>query len=227
MLRRIRTALAGTPVERLLRAALRRPTVAFDTSGDYWERRYRAAGTSGAGSYGRLAAFKAEVLNRFVAEHAIGSVIEFGSGDGNQAALFDFPRYTGFDVSDAAVALCREKFAVDPTKSFHNVTQFADQRAELTLSLDVIYHLVEDAVFERYMTDLFAASTRYVGIYSSDRDDPRTGDAHVRHRRFSDWIARHAPDANRILHVPNPYPENPLRPGSTSFAEFHFYEIGA
>ena len=35
----------------------------FPGSEKYWEKRYIAGGNSGAGSYGKLAEFKAEVLN--------------------------------------------------------------------------------------------------------------------------------------------------------------------
>ena len=56
----------------------------FAGSEAYWQRRYQDGQGSGAGSYGQLAQFKAEYLNRFVAEHAIADVIEFGCGDGNQ-----------------------------------------------------------------------------------------------------------------------------------------------
>ena len=38
-------------------------------SGEYWENRYKANGNSGAGSYNRLAEFKAEVINGFVKEN--------------------------------------------------------------------------------------------------------------------------------------------------------------
>ena len=54
----------------------------------YWENRYKNNGNSGAGSYGRLAEFKADVINNFIAENKITSVIEFGCGDGNQLSLF-------------------------------------------------------------------------------------------------------------------------------------------
>ena len=37
----------------------------FRNSTDYWERRYRKGGNSGAGSYNRLARFKAGFLNGF------------------------------------------------------------------------------------------------------------------------------------------------------------------
>jgi hypothetical protein len=35
-------------------------------------------------------------------------------------------------------------------------------RAELGLSLEVIFHLVEDDVFDVYMRHLFASATRFV-----------------------------------------------------------------
>ncbi|MGD9858413.1 MAG: hypothetical protein AB7U20_26025 [Planctomycetaceae bacterium] len=59
----------------------------FTGSSDYWVRRYRKGRNSGGGSYGRLAEFKAQVLNDLVREHRIQTVIEFGCGDGNQLAL--------------------------------------------------------------------------------------------------------------------------------------------
>ncbi len=61
----------------------------------YWSGHYSAGRRSGGGSYGKLAAFEAEVLNGFVRENAIGSVIEFGCGDGNQLGLSNYPAYLG------------------------------------------------------------------------------------------------------------------------------------
>ena len=55
----------------------------FD-SGAYWSARYRRGETSGSGSYGENAKYKADFLNGFVQENGINSVIEFGCGDGAQ-----------------------------------------------------------------------------------------------------------------------------------------------
>src|SRR6266571_3595448 len=90
----------------------------FPGSVAYWERRYAGGGTSGLGSYGELAQFKANVLNKFVSEHSVQSVIEFGCGDGNQLALCRYPRYIGLDVSRSAIMRCLERFRDDPSKSF-------------------------------------------------------------------------------------------------------------
>ena len=40
-------------------------------------------------TYGELGRAKADFLNNFVRSHAIGSIIEFGCGDGYQLSLAD------------------------------------------------------------------------------------------------------------------------------------------
>ena len=196
----------------------------FPGSEIYWEQRYAAGGTSGAGSYGEFAKFKAEILNAFVAEKGVKSVIEFGCGDGNQLTLAEYPSYLGFDISEAAVNACRKRFEGDPTKAFDVIPRYGGQQADLAVSLDVVYHLVEDEIFDEYMRKLFIASKQYVVVYSSDTDDNRGFDGtHVKHRRFSSWIKRNLPGWRLIKHIPNRYPyRGDHRTGS--FAEFFFYE---
>src|SRR5690348_14977223 len=119
----------------------------FQGSAHYWTRRYELGGDSGSGSQGQLAAFKADVLNGFVEEESVKSVIEFGCGDGNQLTLARYPLYVGFDISPEAVARCRRLFANDSSKSFALVAEYLNETAELALSLDVVFHLVEDSVY--------------------------------------------------------------------------------
>ena len=163
----------------------------------YWEARYVLGGTSGPGSYGELAQFKARALNDFVEENDIDSVVEFGCGDGTQLELASYPRYVGLDVSRQAVRMCHERFEQDHSKSFflYDPACFVDHHdlfsADLALSLDVIYHLVEDSIFTAYMTHLFEAADQFVAIYSSNSRE-RSLALHVRHRPFTDWIANHA-----------------------------------
>jgi SAM-dependent methyltransferase len=124
-------------------------TEEFTSSSEYWELRCKTGGNSGAGSYGRLARFKAEFLNRFVEEQHIKSVIEFGCGDGAQLELASYPSYTGVDVSVKAVDVCRSKFKGVSSKRFLHMNDVVSGTvADLSLSLDVIYHLVEDSTFD-------------------------------------------------------------------------------
>lgn len=203
--------------------------VTFEGSQHYWEQRYRAGATSGAGSYGRLAEFKARVLNRFVADHQVSRVIELGCGDGNQLSLSQYPKYIGLDVSARAVALCSKRFRNDSKMSFNLyntnslLQQFPDLSADLSLSLDVIFHLVEDDVFSGYMQNLFGVSTRYVIIYSSNIDEC-TNTAHVRHRRFSSFVDSCLTDWRLLKHIPNEYPYDHQDQNDTSMSDFHIYE---
>ena len=196
----------------------------FPGSAAYWEQRYATGGNSGVGSYDRLAEFKAEVLNGFIATHPVQTVIEFGCGDGNQLRLATYPMYVGLDVSSTAIAQCRLLFASDANKVFHLMDNYHGERADLALSLDVIYHLVEDEVFTRYMQALFAASNRYVIIYASDSENNRGYEGtHVKHRKFTQWIQEQMPVWTLVAHVPNRYPyRGDNRTGS--FAEFYIYE---
>lgn len=195
----------------------------FPGSARYWARRYAAGGTSGEGSYGDLATFKAEIINKFVAANNISSIIEFGCGDGNQLTLMNYPRYAGFDVSHQAVSLCQKRFAMDPSKSFAHLDDYRGEKADLALSLDVVFHLVEEAVFEEYMRRLFSASLRHVLIYSSNCQSCEGTAPHVRHRVFTDWVTANEPGFALAKIVPNRYPTG-LRPGATSFAHFFFFD---
>ena len=190
-------------------------------SSRYWEQRYRLGGNSGAGSYNRLAEFKAQFLNDFVAVNKVSSIIEFGSGDGAQLALSAYPAYVGVDVSQTVLELLRTRFAGHKSYVFlHSSEVGSDIKAELSLSLDVVYHLVEDNVYERYMQQLFDASTKWVIIYSSNMEGWEA--PHVRHRKFTDWVEKHRADVTLIEHVPNRYPLDPTDP-DTSLAEFYVY----
>lgn len=214
-------AVARTPLVLGIRRRL-----GFRDSSSYWEKRYQQGKTSGVGSYGRLAAYKAEVLNEFVAKSNVQSVIEFGCGDGTQLALAKYPSYVGVDVAQGSIALCEKRFAGDTSKSFYLTTKIpADLgQFDLALSLDVVYHLVEDQVFEAYMGSLFAHAGRFVVIYSSNKVEP-SGVPHVRHRLFTKWIEANASQWRKVGVIPNRYPEDPKRPDDTSFADFYIFEL--
>jgi hypothetical protein len=194
----------------------------FD-SASYWEARYKSGHTSGAGSVGRLAAFKADFLNRFVELNDINSVIDFGVGDGRQLLLLRFPAYLGVDVSKTAIQACQKihngnqnvRFILE--EELHN----ADE-CDMAISLDVIYHLVEDRIFENYLRRLFLFAKQFVVIYSSDFD--RSWNAqHVRHRNFTKVVAEQHPEWRLMAAVPNAYRFDSKNPQETSFSDFAVY----
>lgn len=199
----------------------------FSGSKDYWEKRYASGGNSGTGSYDKLAAFKAEIINSFIKENHIASVIEFGCGDGNQLALGAYPKYIGLDVSRTSINICANKFTRDPSKSFflYDSKAFVDKfevfKVDLAMSLDVIYHLTEDDVFASYMTHLFGAAKHYVMIYSTDVESPQT--YHVKHRNFTKWIETNIQGYQLMTKIPNKYPYDPQDEYSSN-ADFFIYK---
>lgn len=198
----------------------------FTNSTDYWRERYRRGGNSGAGSYNHLAEFKAEVLNKIVVDQKIDNVIEFGSGDGNQLTFANYPKYTGFDVSKDAIALCKAKFSGDNTKTFVHLEDYdlSRHQADLALSLDVIFHLIEDDVFDDYMRRLFDSSRNLVVIYSSNTDDNSEVEAdHVKHRQFTRWIDAHQSHWRLVDIIKNKYPYDGNHE-LTSFADFFVFQ---
>lgn len=195
----------------------------FPGSSTFWENRYRDGKHSGWGSYGRLADFKARIVNSIVEKANFKSVIEFGCGDGNQLSLAKYPKYTGYDVADCVVKMCKWIFRDDETKDFFNMKDYDDRTADLGLSLDVVFHLVEDDVFEKYMNTLFDASTKVVIIYSSNTDDNPPGTApHVRHRKFTNWVKENRPDWGLENKIYNLYPYNGDSKNE-SFSDFYIF----
>jgi hypothetical protein len=191
------------------------------SSGEYWESRYRTGGTSGMGSVGRLAHFKAATINGFIAVSEITGVIDLGCGDTSQLALLELPAdYVGVDVSPAALERCNARF---PDRRFILPDALRTvSPAMLTLALDVIYHLVEDHIFAATLRTLFAWATRFVVIYASNLE-AASPSPHVRHRRFTDHVAATEPDWRLLAQLPNPYPFDAAKPDDTSFADFFIY----
>jgi SAM-dependent methyltransferase len=232
----LREAIKATPiVGPALRKLLARIRKRRFSSKRYWDERYRQGGNSGAGSYGKLADFKAEVINRFIREYGVQSVVEFGCGDGNQLSLLRCNKYVGLDVSRRAIQVCRERFAADPSKRFavygSGSAAPGAYLSDLALSLDVIFHLVEDDVFTAYMRTLFENASRLVIVYSDDRDLEylESIEEHVRHRKFTDWIGANCPAWRLLEHIPNRFPladrfSPDGKTGSGSFADFWIYE---
>ncbi len=101
------------------------------------------------------------------------------------------------------------------------MAEYQGESAQLTLSLDVIYHLIEDDVYFFYMERLFGSSERFVIIYSSNFDAPQR--YHEKPRQFTKWVETNAPHWKLMRHIPNRFPYSGN--GDTgSFSEFYIYQ---
>lgn len=198
----------------------------------YWEKRYASGRNSGSGSYGRLAHFKAQFLNQFVIKNEIKSVVEFGCGDGAQLALAEYPQYIGLDISPTVIENCKRIFEQDKRKQFivYDPERFdpLSIQVELGLSLDVIYHLSNDEVYQAYLDHLFAASSHFVIIYSNSEQGSRSGvndsAGYVRFRDVVSDVQQSQPEWTLASATPNRFPFSTLSPSNTSFADFFVFE---
>lgn len=169
----------------------------FRGSEGYWEERYAGGGTSGSGSYGHLAAFKAEVLNRIVADRGAASVLELGCGDGSQLALASYPTYVGLDVAPTAVRLCPSTCSTTWWRSMRGSCTCATSSARAAAS---------------------SPSTRWTRISLGSVAISCT--AASLHR----WRPT-CPHGGSLTASTNPYPLDPARPDEGSLASFFLYEL--
>lgn len=191
---------------------------------DYWDGRYKNGGNSGSGSYGKLCEFKAKVINNFVLKNNIRTVCEIGCGDGNQLSYLEIPEYQGFDISETIINKCSEIFKSDDSKKFSDYKNIAKhkKRYDLSMSLDVIFHLVDDTDYEKYMDNLFKLSNKFVIIYSSNRQDVGDTAPHVKHREFTKTIELKYKNFKQIGFIKNEYPIEKFKSGSHS--DFYIFE---
>jgi hypothetical protein len=126
------------------------------------------------------------------------------------------------DIAPAAVDRCLKLFEGDPAKKFalYDPVSFHPEsvRAEVGLSMEVIFHLTEDDLYEQYLRHLFAAATRFVVIFSSDEAGLSGGRfPHFKSRHFTSDIPWLAPDWHYTRLIQNPHRD-------ISISDFHIFE---
>jgi len=96
----------------------------------------------------------------------------------------------GLDFSEYAIKQCRALFSEDPNKSFmlYIPSRFFNTNfiiADLVVSLDVLYHIVDDRDYYKTLHDIFSSSRKFVILYTSIeayRYEKFREGSHVRHR---------------------------------------------
>lgn len=170
------------------------------TTTEYWETRYAHGRGPGAGSVGEAGRMKAARVNELLT--GATSVVDWGCGDGGFLGLLDLDGigYLGVDVSASAIAKCVVRYG--------GLHQFLLARpgaqpavavgTDVALSLDVLYHLVDDDDYGDYLAAVFISASRRVVAHTTDYDAPASA-PHVRHRavtndvaaRYSGWVLTH------------------------------------
>lgn len=196
----------------------------FDSDA-YWEKRYADKGNSGDGSYGKLANFKAEIINGIIKDYRIKSVLDYGVGDGNQYSTLNLDNitYYGIDVSSTAISICKNMFP-DKSNCFMSVNEYKETNTtcELSMSCDVLYHLIDEDLYHSYLKNLFEFSNKYILIYA--RNQTKKHADHVYFREFNDYFVN-TYKCTLIKKFPNRYPQKilGLDNSTTSPSDFYLY----
>jgi len=135
----------------------------------YWDVHYQTGGKSGAGSYGFLGEWKAEIINHFLQTHPVETVVDVGCGDGHMVSMIDYPRYLGFDVSLKSIEICRNLFQGDPKKEFHlyETGKTTLPPCDLVTCLDVLYHITDEKDYFAILDNIFSSSHKYIILYTT------------------------------------------------------------
>ena len=154
-------------------------------SRDYWEKRYLAGGSSGLGSVGEHYAFKRDYLLRIIERYAIKSIVDYGCGDGFQIEPVILkerqgqtaPRvqaYYGLDVSPTTIDNCRKHYARFARFRFDVLADFKPASFDLSVSMDVLYHIIDYDEYVQYLNLIFSHSP-LTAIYANLEDSiPRS-----------------------------------------------------
>lgn len=211
---------------RNLKAFIKRKLTKFPGSEAYWENRYKEGGNSGSGSYGRLAAYKAKFLNEFISLNNIQSLVDLGCGDGNQLQQLNFPSqftYHGVDVSEEAVNICKKKFnQKDFSFSKYQEYSISNNTYDIALSMDVLFHIIDEKKLHQYLEVLFSSANKFVIIYSSNQEYENR--AHVRDRNFTSIVEKRIPSWKLILEEKPPFTFDENNPDQTTRSHFFVYE---
>ena len=151
---------------------------------DYWETRYKRGSNSGGGSYGESAKLKGDYVTNIINIYGIKTINDHGHGDCNQLKyITGYEKYTGYDISETIRKKCIELYSDVNNIFIDSIDKF--EECDLSLSLDVLYHIVDYNDFVNYIHNLFD-KTKYVIIYGMDID--MENDPHVVSRQFTDYI---------------------------------------
>lgn len=161
----------------------------FDTA-KYWENCY----ASGAGSEGERYKIKRDYINSIIEKYNINSVVDFGCGDGRQIKELNIKKYYGIDVSKTAVEKCQLLYKDRKGWEFEILNRAVIPQSDLAMSIDTIYHLIEENECRKHLDNLFSCAN-YVLIYGNytERDNPRPA-KHMLFRENIDYLAKNYPN---------------------------------
>jgi len=158
-------------------------------SDKYRDERYKEWGNSWEWSYWENAIYKANFINEFVKSHSIQSAVEIWCWDWANLWLYRIQWYTWYDVSKKAIEMCDEMYKDDTTKEFYVNNENTElHQAELSLWIDMIYHIFPRAKREKMIDKIIEAWNKYVIFYTVINCQPRVEGSCMNDYNFIEYI---------------------------------------
>ncbi|MCZ7355869.1 MAG: methyltransferase domain-containing protein [Candidatus Methanoperedens sp.] len=134
---------------------------------NYWDKRYSSGGGSGEGSIGEYRDFKWEVITQYVPK--IDNVLDIGCGDLSFWEGRDCEHYTGVDISPNIIEKNRKN---KPHWNFmiSNSEKKLNLKSDLGICNDVLFHIMDDAIFEKILNNLCEYSKKYIFIFTWNKN---------------------------------------------------------
>lgn len=192
----------------------------------YWNKRYASGGNSGSGSRGQLAMYKADVINDLIIKHKIHTLLDLGCGDGYQGDMYKVHRYLGYDISEAAIDLCKARYFDRVNASFEVYhPNMPLPIADMAISMDVLFHITDKKRLETYLNDLFGHATKVVVIYAYDYDSVMEDrfSSHYRPIKFTPTIKSQHPEWTLAQSIDNKFNVRNYGTVNGSYSDFYIY----
>lgn len=156
---------------------------------------------------GEAAQEKADFVNRIIEEFRPRTIIDWGCGDGEviKRLHLNISKYYGVEISPFMVLKLSKKFNRDFCRfSSPKKARNLKWRGELSMSLDVMFHLVNPIEYREYLANLFGTSDQLVLIKSPD--ETRNGmNRHVLYRKWTPDVAKLFPSWKLVRNVEDWY----------------------
>jgi trans-aconitate methyltransferase len=138
----------------------------LERDAQYWNDRYAHGGTSGEGSYNELEKkVRLEAIARFPEAR---TVLDVGCGDISHIAdilrILPNAQYTGIDISSEIIM--RNRARNIPRCRFVHAQAVTDYEADLVLCFDVLYHISDQAEYDRMLENLNQARGLLIIVYN-------------------------------------------------------------
>ncbi len=176
------------------------------SSETYWRGRYADTsskffkGASGNGKLPFRTRYKSKIINSVISTHSVESILDLGCGDGSLTSKIKCKKYFGIEIDKNLTDELRRQYENQPNYNFSTALEDSwPESFDLSLSIDVIFHLLEDEVYIKYMNMLFMGNAELVLIKSSNHDEVGIGrNAHILHRNFTKNISANFPEYKLI-----------------------------